>query len=110
MIKVRQARTMTTDMHDTEAQRDTYPVWTVRYTWAVLGSDDKPKRTHDGPARGENDAIDRAVFTLDHYQSDGANVLVCAEVKRPDGRWHDVPRSNVNLTIPAVQRRASHLR
>lgn len=78
---------------------DTYPVWTVRYTWRVTDSRDQPVRTYE-TADGEANAVDRAVFVLDHYQNSATRALVCVDVKQPDGTWADVPRSNTRLTGP----------
>lgn len=78
---------------------DTYPVWTVRFTWRVTASDGQPLYTYES-AMNETTAIDRAVFTLDHYQDTAARELVCVHVKRPDGTWSEVPRSNTSLTSP----------
>jgi hypothetical protein len=79
----------------TSQEPDTYPVWTVRYIWCVTGADDRPKCTYER-AGSESEAVDRAVFALDHYQSAGANVLVCAHIKRRDG-WSEVPPSSTRL-------------
>jgi hypothetical protein len=76
-------------------ETDTYPMWTVRLTWRVTGADDRPRRTYE-LASSESEAVDRAVFALDHYQNMGTNVLVCAHIKRSDG-WSDVPPSNTRL-------------
>jgi len=78
---------------------DTYPVWTVRFTWRVTGQSENSLYTHDG-AESESQAIDRAVFVLDHYRDTVARELVCVHVKRPDGSWSDVPRSNSSLSAP----------
>jgi hypothetical protein len=75
-------------------ERDTYPVWTVRFTWHATDSAGKPLRTY-ATAGGETDAFGRAGFVLDHYQDSHARALVCAEVKRPDG-WAEVPRSTAD--------------
>ena len=76
---------------------DTYPVWTVRCTWRVTDSSDRPVCTYE-TADGESNAVDRAVFVLDHYLNSAARALVCVHVKQPDGTWADVPRSNTRLT------------
>lgn len=78
----------------TSQEPDTYPVWTVRYTWRVTGVDDRPKYTHER-ADSASEAVDKAVFALDHYQSTGANVLVCAHIRRPDG-WSEVPSASTH--------------
>lgn len=78
-----------------ERDVDTYPVWTVRLTWCVTGADDRPRCTYE-LARSEADAVDRALFALDHYQCNGANVLVCAHIRRPDG-WCEVPSPSARL-------------
>ncbi len=80
-------------------ETDTYPVWTVRFTWRVTDHEDKPLHTFDG-AEDESRAIDRAVFMLDNYRSSAARELVCAHVKRPDGTWSEVPRSDTRLSAP----------
>lgn len=76
-------------------ETDTYPVWTVRYIWRVTGVDDRPTCTYE-LAASESEAVDRAVFALDHYRNTAASALVCVQVRRPDG-WSEVPRSNVRL-------------
>jgi hypothetical protein len=78
---------------------DTYPVWTVRFTWRVTDELDRPLHTFDS-AGNESSAVDRAVFVLDHYQNSAARELVCVHVKRPDGMWSEVPRSNSSLSPP----------
>jgi hypothetical protein len=77
-------------------ETDTYPLWTIRFTWSVLNSEDKPTYTYTSAA-SETEAIDRAVFALDRYDNSGERLLVAAHVKRPDG-WSDVPRSSARLT------------
>ena len=76
---------------------DTYPIWTIRYTWGVLDANDRVTQTYDA-GTSESDAVERAVFTLDHYNNDGANVLIRAEVKHPAG-WEDVSRSQVSAPL-----------
>ena len=71
---------------------DTYPVWTVRYTWRVTDSRDQPLHTFD-TADSERTAVDRAVFVLDNYRDSAVRALVCAHVRRFEG-WSEVPRSN----------------
>lgn len=78
---------------------DSYPVWTVRFTWRVADRDDKPLCTFDR-AEDESHAVDRAVFELDNFRSSAARELVCVHVKQPDGTWSEVPRSSVRLTEP----------
>jgi len=78
---------------------DTYPVWTVRFTWRVTGQDDKPLHTFDG-AKDESRAMDRAVFMLDNYRNSAVRELVCVHIKRPDGTWSEMPRSNTCLSTP----------
>lgn len=78
---------------------DTYPVWTVRFTWRVTRRSDEPLRTYDG-AQDECQAVDRAVFVLDHYQDSAVRELVCVHVKRPDGSWSEVSRSAAGV-LPA---------
>lgn len=78
---------------------DTYPVWTIRFTWRVTDQANEPLYTFAG-APDETQAIDRAVFTLDRHADTAARELVCAHVKRPDGTWSEVPRSNTNLSQP----------
>jgi hypothetical protein len=79
----------------TAGEPDTYPLWTIRYTWTVLNSQDQPTYTHD-VALSETEAIDRAVFALDHHANSGQRLLVAVHIKRPDG-WSDVPKSSTNL-------------
>jgi hypothetical protein len=80
---------------------DTYPVWTVRLTWRITDQDDKPLYTYDA-AENESRAVDRAVFMLDYYRNSGTRELVCAHVRRPDGVWSEVPRSNTQLSAPVL--------
>lgn len=68
---------------------DTYPLWTIRFTWAVLTSDDRPTYTYLHTSN-ENEAIDRAAFTIEHYDSRGDRVLVEAAI-RVQGGWSVVP-------------------
>jgi hypothetical protein len=85
-------------MTDTLAStHDTYPAWTIRYTWGVLDADDQVTQTYD-VGKNESDALDRAAFMLDHYNNDGASVLIRAEVKRPGG-WQDVLRSQASVSL-----------
>jgi len=76
-------------------ETDTYPLWTIRFTWSVLDSADKPTYTYSSAA-SETEAIDRAVFALDRYDNSGDRLLVAVHVKRPDG-WSDVPRSSTRI-------------
>ena len=69
---------------------DTYPLWTVRFTWSVLTTEDRPTYTYTA-AGSETEAIDRAVFALDRYDNSGERLLISAHVKRVDG-WFEVPR------------------
>jgi hypothetical protein len=84
-----------TTAHDGTRTPDTYPVWTVRLVWRVTGVGDRPKHTYE-LAGSEPEAVDRAVFALDHYQNTGANVLVCAHIKRCDG-WWEMPSLDTRL-------------
>lgn len=83
------------------SEPDTYPVWTVRFTWRVTDQSDRPLCTYDG-AENESHAVDRAVFMLDHYQDSATRELVCVHVKRPDGTWSEVPRSSTRLSPPVA--------
>jgi hypothetical protein len=74
---------------------DTYPLWTIRYTWAVLDAGDQVTHSYVAAA-SETEAVDRAVFALDRYDNSGGRVLVAAHVKRAAG-WSEVPRSSVHL-------------
>jgi hypothetical protein len=78
---------------------DTYPVWTVRFTWRVTDAKDQPVHSYRLET-DESRAIDRAVFVMDHYDSSDVRELVCVHVKRPDGTWSEVPRSNTRLSAP----------
>jgi hypothetical protein len=68
---------------------DTYPLWTIRFTWAVLTSDDRPTYTYLHTSN-ENEAIDRAAFTIDQYENCGDRVLVEAAI-RVQGGWSVMP-------------------
>lgn len=69
---------------------DPFPLWTIRFTWAVLTSDDQPRHTYLHTSN-ENEAIDRAAFTMEHYDNSGDRVLVEAAI-RVQGGWSVVPR------------------
>ena len=84
-------------MNDLE-EADTYPLWTIRFTWSVLGSDDRPTWTYTSAA-SETEAIERAVFALDRYDDSGERLLASAHVKGPEG-WSSVSGSDA--------RRAQH--
>jgi len=75
--------------------QDTYPLWTIRYTWQETEADGKPMHTYVH-AGTESEAIDRAVFALDHHQNHGANVLACAHIRRPDC-WSEVSGAAARL-------------
>ena len=83
----------------TAAEPDSYPAWTVRFTWRVTDQADKPLFTFDA-AEDESRAVDRAVFMLDNYRNSAARELVYVHVKRPDGTWLEVPRSNARMSAP----------
>jgi len=68
---------------------DSYPLWTIRFTWAVLSSDDRPICTYLHTSN-ENEAIDRAAFTVEHCDSRGERVLVEAAI-RVQGGWSVMP-------------------
>jgi hypothetical protein len=72
------------------ARTDSYPLWTIRFTWAVLTSDDLPTHTYLHTSN-ENEAIERAAFTVGHYDGSGDRVLVEAAI-RVQGGWSVVPR------------------
>ena len=74
---------------------DTYPLWTIRFTWSILTRDGQPKHT-SVTAGSETEAIDRAVFALDRYDYSGERLLVSVHVKRTDG-WAEVPRPSSSL-------------
>jgi hypothetical protein len=76
-------------------EADTYPLWTIRFTWSVLDSDEQPTHTYTSAA-SETEAIDRAVFALDRYDNSGERILVSAHVKRADS-WSEVPKSSSRL-------------
>jgi hypothetical protein len=76
-------------------EADTYPLWTIRCTWAVLTSEDQPTYTY-ATAGSETEAIDRAVFALDRYDNSGERLLIAAHVKRADG-WTEVSRPSSSL-------------
>lgn len=68
---------------------DTYPLWTIRFTWAVLTSDDRPTYTYLHTS-SEDEAINRAAFTVDQYDHCGDRVLVEAAI-RVQGGWSVMP-------------------
>jgi hypothetical protein len=72
-----------------------HPLWTLRFTWSVLGSEDRPTYTYVVTG-SESEAIDRAVFAFDRNEDGGERLLVAAHVKREDG-WSEVPRSSSRL-------------
>lgn len=77
---------------------DTYPLWTIRFTWAVLTSDDRPTYTYLHTS-SESEAIDRAAFTVDHYENCGDRVLVEAAI-RVQGGWSVMPGFSRALSAP----------
>ncbi len=48
-----------------QGESDTYPVWTLRFTWRVTDAKDNPQQTYVFTT-SETDAVDRAVFEYDH--------------------------------------------
>lgn len=81
---------------------DTYPLWTIRFTWAVLTSDDRPTYTYLHTSN-ENEAIDRAAFTIDHCDDQGDRILVEAAI-RVQGGWSVVPFPRLSAARPAPRR------
>jgi ketosteroid isomerase-like protein len=73
------------------AAADPYPLWTIRFTWAVLASDGRPTATYLHTSN-ETEALERAAFTVDHYDHSGDRVLVEAAI-RVQGGWSVVSRS-----------------
>jgi hypothetical protein len=69
---------------------DTYPLWTIRFTWAVPTSDGRPTHTYLHTSN-ENEAIARAAFTVDHHDNSGGRVLVEAAI-RVQGGWSVLPK------------------
>ncbi len=76
-----------------QGESDTYPVWTLRFTWRVTDAKDNPQQTYVFTT-SETDAVDRAVFEYDHRADTATLALISAHVKRPDSGWTIVPRGN----------------
>ena len=74
---------------------DTYPLWTLRFTWLVLTNENQPTCTYVTTG-SETEAIDRAVFALDRHDNSGERLLISAHVKRAGG-WSEVPRPSSSL-------------
>lgn len=76
-------------------EADTFPLWTVRFTWSVLDFEDQPTYTYTATG-SETEALDRAAFALDRYDNSGTRRLISAHVKCIDG-WSKIPRPSSSL-------------
>lgn len=63
--------------------------WVLRFTWEVVRGLSHPKHTYAERAT-ESQAIDHAVYMMDHYDNGGSVRLVEVHVKGPGRDWTKV--------------------